>query len=85
MKCATTRTTKALNPSGATRKTSLVNRQLTQSSTDKGHCPIRLPCLIVQMALLTIQRNSVADSISNLLRNYNCDSKRLVNVLLKQY
>ena len=31
----------------------------------------------------TIQRSGVVDSISNFLRNYNCDSKRLVNLLLK--
>ena len=35
--------------------------------------------------LKTIKRSSVVDSISNLLRNYNCDSKRLVNILLKPY
>ena len=36
-----------------------------------------------KMKLNTIQRSGVVDSISNLLRNYNCDSKRLVNLLLK--
>ena len=35
------------------------------------------------MKLKTIQRSGVVDSISDLLRNYNCDSKRLVNLLLK--
>ena len=38
-----------------------------------------------KMKLKTIQRSGVVDSISNLLRNYNCDSKRLVNLLLKPY
>ena len=38
-----------------------------------------------KMKLKTIQRSGVVYSISNLLRNYNCDSKRLVNVLLKPY
>ena len=38
-----------------------------------------------KMKLKTIQRSGVVDSISNLLRNYNCDSKRLVNFLLKPY
>ena len=38
-----------------------------------------------KMKLKTIQRSDVVDSISNLLRNYNCDSKRLVNPLLKPY
>ena len=38
-----------------------------------------------KMKLETIQRSGVVDSISNLLRNYNCDSKRLVNLLLKPY
>ena len=38
-----------------------------------------------KMKLKTIQRSCVVDSISNLLRNYNCDSKRLVNLLLKPY
>ena len=37
------------------------------------------------MKLKTIQRSGVVDSISNLLRNYNCDTKCLVNLLLKQY
>ena len=37
------------------------------------------------MKLKTIQRSGVVDSISNLLRNYNCDSKHLVNVSLKPY
>ena len=37
------------------------------------------------MKLKTIQRSGVVDSISNLFRNYNCDSKRLVNLLLKPY
>ena len=37
------------------------------------------------MKLKTIQRSGVVDSISNLLRNYNCDSKGLVNLLLKPY
>ena len=38
-----------------------------------------------KMKLKTIQRSGVVDSISNLLRNYNCDSKGLVNLLLKPY
>ena len=33
-----------------------------------------------KMKLKTIQRSSV---VSNLLRNYNCDSKCLLNLLLK--
>ena len=37
------------------------------------------------MKLKTIQRSGVADFISNLLRNYNCDFKRLVNLLLEPY
>ena len=36
-----------------------------------------------KIKLKTIQRSGVVDSISNLLRNYNCDSKRLVNLLLR--
>ena len=36
-----------------------------------------------KMKLKTTHRSGVVDSISNLLRN--CDSKRLVNVLLKPY
>ena len=35
------------------------------------------------MKVKTIQRSGVVDSISNILRHYNCDSKRLVNLLLK--
>ena len=38
-----------------------------------------------KMKLKTIQRSGVVDSISNILRNYNCDSKRIVNLLLKPY
>ena len=38
-----------------------------------------------KIKLKTIQRSGVVDSISNFLRNYNCDSKRLVNLLLKLY
>ena len=38
-----------------------------------------------KIKLKTIQRSGVVDSISNILRNYNCDSKRLVNLLLKLY
>ena len=38
-----------------------------------------------KMKLKTTQRSGVVDSVSNLLRNYNCDSKRLVNLLLKPY
>ena len=38
-----------------------------------------------KMKLKTIQRSGVVDSISNLLRNYNCDSKCLLNLLLKPY
>ena len=37
------------------------------------------------MKLKTIPRSGVVDSISNLLKNYNCDSKHLVNLLLKPY
>ena len=36
-----------------------------------------------KMKLKTVQRSGVVDSISNLLRNYICDSKCLVNLLLK--
>ena len=43
---------------------------------------MKRPC---KMKLKTIQRSGVVDSISNLLRNYNCDSKRLVSLLLKPY
>ena len=38
-----------------------------------------------KMKLKTIQRSGVVDSISNPLGNYNCDSKRLVNLLHKTY
>ena len=38
-----------------------------------------------KMKLKTIQRSGVVDSISNPLRNYNCGSKRIVNLLLKPY
>ena len=38
-----------------------------------------------KMKLKTIKKSGVVDSISNLLRNYNCDSKHLVNLLLKPY
>ena len=38
-----------------------------------------------KMKLKIIQRSGVVDSISNLLRNYNCDSKRLLNLLLKPH
>ena len=37
------------------------------------------------MKMKTIPRSGVVDSISNLLRNYNCDSKHLVNLILKPY
>ena len=33
-----------------------------------------------KVKLKTIQRSSVVDSISNLSRNYKCDSKRMVNL-----
>ena len=33
-----------------------------------------------KMKLKSIQRSGVVDSISNLLRNYNCDSKHLVSL-----
>ena len=33
-----------------------------------------------KVKLKTIQRSSVVDSISNLSRNYKCDSKRIVNL-----
>ena len=35
--------------------------------------------------LKTIKRDGIVDSISNLLKNYNCHSKHLVNHLLKPY
>ena len=38
-----------------------------------------------KMKLKSIKRIGVVDSFSNLLRNYNCDSKCLVNLLLKPY
>ena len=38
-----------------------------------------------KMKLKTIQRSGVVDSVSNVLGNYNCDSKRLVNLLLLPY
>ena len=38
-----------------------------------------------KIKLKTIQRRGVVDSISNLLRKYNCDSKLLVSLLLKPY
>ena len=38
-----------------------------------------------KMKLKIIQRSGVVDSVRNLLRKYNCDSKRLVNLLLKPY
>ena len=38
-----------------------------------------------KMKLKTIQISGVVDSISNLLKDYNCDSKCLVNLLLKPY
>ena len=38
-----------------------------------------------KMKLKTIQRSGVVNSISSPLRNYNCDSKHLVNLLLKPY
>ena len=33
-----------------------------------------------KVKLKTIQRSGVVDSISNPLRNYNCDSKHLMNL-----
>ena len=35
--------------------------------------------------LKSITRDGTVDSISNLLKNYNHDSKQLVNLLLKPY
>ena len=35
--------------------------------------------------LKTIKRDGIIDSISNLLKTYNCHSKHLVNLLLKPY
>ena len=33
----------------------------------------------------SIMRDGIVDSMSNLLKTYNCDSKHLVNLLLKLY
>ena len=35
--------------------------------------------------LKTIKRDGIVDSTSNMLKTYNCDSKHLVNLLLKPY
>ena len=37
------------------------------------------------MKLKTIQRNGVVDSISNILKNYNFDSKPQLTLLFKLY
>ena len=35
--------------------------------------------------LKTIKRDGIVDSISSLLKTYNCDLKHLVNLLLKPF
>ena len=38
-----------------------------------------------KIKLKTIKRDGIVDSISSLLKTYNCDSKHLVNLLLKPF